>query len=314
MDFSIIIPAKNEAENIKLCLQSIAEVTYSADKYEILLIDNGSIDSTVSIAESFGVDVFIKPELTISGLRNFAAARAQGKILAFLDADCTVFPDWLNTASHWLDREDVGCFGSPPEVPSGGTWVQKSWFIVRGKIGIIEEVDWLESMNMFVRKDIFEIVNGFDENLQTCEDYDLSLRLKAHGRIVSDHRIRAVHHGEASTLSHYYRKESWRGQSNLTGLLQHGFHWRELPSLLVPIIYLLCFVLTFLFGIMLLVGVEFVTVYSFVIWLLLWQIPILFVAFYKGSTSSSRSLKFGLYLLLNIYFLARARAMFRTRI
>ena len=312
MDFSIIIPAKNEEKNIQLCLQSIAEIDYPVDKYEVFLVDNGSTDETVAVAKAFGVNVSVQPELTISGLRNYAAKNAQGKILAFLDADCTVFPDWLASASRWFDQTDVCCFGGPPEVPTDGTWVQKSWYIVRGKAETIEKVDWLESMNMFVRKDIFEAVGGFDESLQTCEDYDLSIRLKTYGRIVSDQRIRAVHYGEASTVSHFYRKESWRGLSNLRGFFQHGFHWQELPSLLMPFVYCLCVVVTLLLCLALLGGMKSVSGIGLAIWLLFWQLPILFIAFYRGSVSPKKSLKFGLYLLLNIYFLARARAMFRT--
>lgn len=312
MDFSIIIPAKNEEINIQNCLQSIAAVDYPADKFEILLVDNGSSDRTVEVAESFGVTAYVKPELTISGLRNFAAKQAQGKILAFLDADCTVFPNWLHTASTWIDQTDVCCFGNPPGIPKDATWVQKSWYLIRGKDNTIADVEWLESMNMFVRKDIFDVVNGFDESLHTCEDYDLSLRLREHGRIMSDYRIRAVHHGEAATIGHFYRKESWRGTSNLKGFFQHGFHWQELPSLLMPLVYCLCVVVTFLLCLALLSGMKSVSGIGFVIWLLFWQLPILFIALYKGSESPKKSLKLGLYLLLNIYFLARARAMFRT--
>ena len=313
MDFSIIIPAKNEEKNIQQCLQSIATIAYPSDKYEVLLVDNGSTDKTVAVAESFGVKVFIYPELTISGLRNYAAKKAKGKILAFLDADCTVFPDWLGAASAWLDHEDVCCFGSPPEPPADGTWVQKSWFLVRGKSSIVEDVEWLESMNMFVRKNIFDVINGFDESLQTCEDYDLSIRLKAHGRIVADQRIRAVHHGEAATIPHFYRKESWRGISNMKGLFQHGFHWQEVPSLLIPVVYLLCIVVTLFLAVALLAGAEIVSGGGFIVWLMIWQLPVLALAFYKGSAAASISLKFGLYLLFNLYFLARARAMFHFR-
>jgi len=311
MEFSIIIPAKNEELNLPRCLASLAELESPSNIYEVLLIDNGSSDQTVGIAERFGVKVFIRPEATIAGLRNFGASRAQGQILAFLDADCTVAPDWLHAASIWREHWDVCCFGSPPEAPEDGTWVQKAWFIIRCKQHMVEDVDWLESMNMFTRKDTFATVGGFDEGLITCEDYDLSLRLKQHGRLVADKRIRAIHHGEAATLRRFYQKESWRGRSNLSGLLHHGVHWRELPSLLTPLIYFLCFVVSIICSVLVLFGVVNVSFFFLTLWLILWQAPILLLALLKGPIGCTLKLRLQLYLLLNLYFLARGITMLR---
>lgn len=310
MEFSIIIPAKNEEHNLKACFESLASIEYPADRFEVLLIDNGSTDSTVQVAESYGATVFLKPDLTISGLRNFGAAQAGGDILAFLDADCTVVPDWLTTADVWADKKEVCCFGGPPEIPDDATWVQKSWYLVREKSEQVTDVDWLESMNMFVRKDVFMAVAGFDESLTTCEDYDLSLRLQEHGRIVADKSVRAVHHGEAASVAHFYKKESWRGTSNLTGLMRHGFHLKELPSLLLPFIYVACA----LISVILLIGSlsGFTALFPvFAFWTLCWQCGIFLLAFKKGWDRGTLQDIGGLYLLLNIYFYARFRAMLR---
>jgi len=313
MDFSVIIPAKNEQEYLPACLGSLSQLDYPQEAYEVLVVDNGSTDNTVEIAKQYGAKVFVQPELTIAGLRNFGAGQAQGRCLVFLDADCTVAPDWLTTASLWLDQSDVCCFGSPPESPENGTWVQKTWYIVRCKQDMVEEVEWLESMNMFVRKEIFARINGFDETLTTCEDYDLSLRLRKHGRIVADKRIRAIHHGEAATLGHFYRKERWRGVSNISGLARHGLHLRELPSLLAPTVFVLCLAITTIVLIVSVVKGEALSFWLAVAFLLLWQLPIFALAMLKGRKSSSFRLCLGLYLLLNAYFLARGMAMFRWK-
>lgn len=307
MNFSIIIPAKNEQKNIRDCLLSLNALTYPKDDYEVILIDNGSTDETVHLARQYGAKVFIQPDLKISGLRNFGAQQSTGKILAFLDADCTVFPNWLSAASKWMDNLDICCYGSPPEIPEQATWVQKSWFMVRNKKEPVVDVEWLESMNMFVRKDVFLKVSGFDESLTTCEDYDLSVRLKDHGRIVADKNIRAIHHGEAASLRHFYKKESWRGTSNITGMRRHGFHLRELPSLAMPFVHLFCL----LIALVLLILVPQMGFSALVIWLLLWQGTLLGLSFYKGQYLGSLKSIMGLFVLLNVYFFARARAMLR---
>jgi glycosyltransferase involved in cell wall biosynthesis len=309
MIFSVIIPAKNEESNIKNCIDSINSVNFDRNEYEVLVIDNGSLDATVEVAKRRGAQTFVKPDVTISALRNFGATQAQGEILAFLDADCTVHATWLQEASRYLTEREILCFGSPPTVPADASWVQKAWFQVRGKEGVIRDVEWLESMNMFIRKRSFKELGGFDESLVTCEDYDLSVRLHPLGRIVSDHRIVAVHHGEAATLSHFFRKESWRGVSNLKGMLSHGLRWSELPSLAMPLFY--C-------------GLGFVTLIYTLAWISIahgsnahvigtlwfaWQGPLVFLTLAKTLRSRNPVLAFQLYVLFNTYFLARGRAI-----
>jgi len=313
MDFSIIIPAKNEQKYLPHCLQSLSQLDYPQEAYEVLLIDNGSTDNTVEIAQQHGAQVFVCPDLTIAGLRNFGASHAQGQFLVFLDADCTVAPDWLASASQWQDQADVCCFGSTPAIPEQSTWVQNAWYLVRNKRQLVEEVKWLGSAHMFIQKEIFDRINGFDETLTTCEDYDLSLRLQQHGRIIADRRIRVVHHRESATLTQFFQKERWRGLGNFSGLVRHGLHLRELPSLLVPLVFILCLIITTVALIVSVTKEDAPLFWVAVTFLLLWQLPIFALAMSKGGKSASFRLCLGLYLLLNAYFLARGMAMFRWK-
>lgn len=302
MLFSIIIPAKNEQDNIGKLLSSIQEVNFSRNLFEVIVIDNGSIDDTVDIARQFGCRVYVQPGATISALRNYGASQAGGKILVFIDADCTVSPDWLSTASEFVDQHDIVCFGNPPGIPELATWVQRSWYQVRSKISGRIEVCWLESMNMFVRKDIFLKIGGFNEELITCEDYDLSLRLQAEGRIISDSRLQTVHHGEARTILHFFRKELWRGTSNWQGVFSHGLRLREIPSLFLPLFY--CLLLLSSVFCLLMRAAPAVTLALFALLLVL---PV----FYAVVKVRNRSplLVVQLSLLLSVYFLARGLSL-----
>ena len=312
MDFSVIIPAKNEQGYLPSCLGSLTRLDYSKEAYEILVIDNGSTDSTVEIAQQYGAQVFVRPELTIAGLRNFGASNAQGRFLVFLDADCTVAPNWLSAASLWLDQVDVCCFGNPPEIPEQSTWVQKAWCLVRRKRNTVEEAGWLESAHMFIRKEAFDRVHGFDETLATCEDYDLSLRLKKHGRMITDKRIMVIHHRDPATLKQFFHKERWRGLNSISGLSRHGLHLRELPSLLAPIVFVLCLAVTAIGLVISVVKGDALWFWFVVVFLLLWQAPIFLLAMLKGRRSASIRFCLGLYLLLNVYFLVRGMVMFRV--
>jgi len=308
LDFSIIIPAKNEEAYIGRCLDSILHTDYPRDRFEVLVVDNGSSDRTALIAAAKGASVFSAPEETIAGLRNFGVRRALGQILVFLDADCSVSSTWLDEAARYLTAHSIACFGAPPGIPEQATWVQKAWYQVRRNPREIMEVEWLESMNMFVRRDAFESVDGFDERLITCEDYDLCLRLKSLGKIVADGRISAIHHGEAATLTQFFHKERWRGTSNLRGVLYHGLQWRELPSLALPAIY--CGLGLWVAAALIMLGIgpaslnPDILLYSFAAW----QVPLVFYALWKSRGVPGVALGVQLFALLNLYFCARGWA------
>lgn len=300
---SIIIPAKNEETNIGSCLDSVFAIDYPRDRYEVILVDNGSTDATVEIAERRGAKVFSVPNAKISALRNFGASQAQGQILAFLDADCTVEQDWLQKTEKYFTVENVVCFGSAPQIPAKPTWIQHTWFQVRKKREKITETQWLESMNMFVRRDVFDKIGGFNEKLITCEDVDLSYRLSEHGKILSDKNIKAVHHGEAKDLAEFFQKERWRGKSNYLGLKEHGLRMAEIPSLILPLYFLL---LSFVFVFFTLSGQWSFSLGAFI----LWQTPLASITFFKLYRVSSFKLFLQLYFLYNVYYLARGLSVF----
>lgn len=305
LDFSVIIPARNEEDNISVCLHSIFANSYPQDRYEVIVIDNGSDDRTVSIAESNGAQVVQIPGVNISALRNHGARMAQGRVLVFMDADCTVAADWLEQASRYLKQKEVSLFGSPPGIPQDSTWVQRTWLLVRGKRGeTVAEVSWLESMNMFIPRQLFLDMDGFNEDLVTCEDVDISYRLAAYGKIISDLRIEATHHGEARTLREFFAKERWRGRSNYAGLRAHGLRLAELPSLLLP--------LYFMFMPMLVIAVALWSDswHYFLIGCLLWQLPICLIVWLKLRHAVNVGNAARLWLLYNVYYGARSLAIF----
>ena len=234
---SIIIPAYNEEEYLPSCLASIDSLHYSKEHIEVIVVDNGSTDRTMEIARSYGAKVIRDDDMNVSGLRNFGAKHSKGEILAFIDSDCVVSSDWLINASKYFDNMKVSAWGSPPTLPEKPTWVQRTWYLVRKREKPVQRVDWLESMNLFVKKNIFFLIGGFNESLVSCEDVDLCYRIHQHGTIISDAQIKVVHMGEAKTVKDFFVKEIWRGISNLNGVRSHGLILREIPSLLIPIYF-----------------------------------------------------------------------------
>lgn len=98
--FSIVIPAYNEERFIGFCLQSLLDQDFPKERYEIIVVDNGSTDKTVQIAKSFGVRVLFEPKKGTVFARQKGSKIARGEIIVSFDADSEAPPDWLSKIEH----------------------------------------------------------------------------------------------------------------------------------------------------------------------------------------------------------------------
>src|SRR5689334_7738390 len=105
---SIVIPARNEEENVGALLESLAALNFPREKLEIIVVEHESTDRTGEIARAYGAKVVVKTGGTISSARNFGVCHAGAPIVAFLDADCTVSEDWLERALPYFTDARVG--------------------------------------------------------------------------------------------------------------------------------------------------------------------------------------------------------------
>lgn len=208
--YSVIIPAKNESANIARCIRSVVNSVVNEHQLEIFVVDNGSIDNTLEIAEQEGAEAIVNRTANISGLRNTGARRAAHEIIAFIDADCEACAGWLENAEKILQDPGIGIVGDYYRLPQYPGWIEKVLFsnIPRCR----REVSYLSGGNMIMRKDTFFRVKGFDESTITGEDYVLCLKMKNFGyKIIADPGVSVIHHGNAKTLSGYFKREAWCG-------------------------------------------------------------------------------------------------------
>jgi hypothetical protein len=200
-----------------------------------VVADNGSIDDSPAVARSAGALVLELPDVRLGEMRNRAAAAASGDILAFVDADHEIGPDWIRCAEEAFHEPGTGAIGAPCHAPSPGTWVQRLYDRLRRHPASRESVSWLGSGNMAVRRTSFDAVGGFDTTLETCEDVDLCRKLRAAGlELYSDDRMLNVHHGDPRTLSQVFYGELWRGRDNLRVSLRPPLTGRTLASAVMP--------------------------------------------------------------------------------
>jgi glycosyltransferase involved in cell wall biosynthesis len=237
---SVVIPVRNDARRLAVCLASLGEQDYPSDRFEVIVVDNGSTDDSRLIAEKAGAKVLCFPELRVGALRNRGVAEARGEILAFVDSDHEVPRGWLQSGVGELAADfEINMIGSPYLAPPRGTWIQHFWELHRLRNRRRCEVKWLGTGNLFVRRADFDRLEGFNEALVAAEDVDLCERLSRNsGKIISDMRTANIHHGEAPTLRQFFRKEYWRGSSGIRAFFAHGMPLHEVPSLIWPLYHL----------------------------------------------------------------------------
>ena len=237
MTISFVIPVRDDATRLRRCIRSIKENVSSRATVEIIVVDNGSSDDSVEVARAEDATVLQLPQTRLGELRNGGAAAAHGDVLAFVDADNEIAPDWVQSALEALAaNHKVGAVGAPYSAPAPGTWVQQLYDRLRPHPSGRIDVDWLWSGNMAISRSAFEAVGGFDTALETCEDVDLCRKLRARGyAVLADSRLENVHHGDPKTLRHVFLGELWRGRDNVRVSLRAPRSFRTVVSAAISI-------------------------------------------------------------------------------
>jgi glycosyltransferase AglE len=109
---SVIVPALNAAASIGACLQALINQTYDRERYEIIVVDNGSRDETSELADRYPVLLLQEGRWRSPyAARNTGIARAGGEVLAFTDADCTPEQTWLERGVEVLESAGADLIG-----------------------------------------------------------------------------------------------------------------------------------------------------------------------------------------------------------
>jgi len=172
---SIIIPALNEEKYLPLLLNSLKKQNFS--DYELILADAGSTDRTLEIAKSYGC--IITPGGLPAKGRNEGAKIAKGDLLFFCDADVILPDNFFEKSLEEFKKRclDVASFCLTPLPQSRITSLFLNVFYNYSSI-LMENILPHAAMGIFIKKEIFEKLKGFDEEIKIAEDHDLARRAK----------------------------------------------------------------------------------------------------------------------------------------
>lgn len=186
---SVIMPAYNVAPYIGAAIGSVLDQTFT--DLELLVIDDGSTDATLDIATACAardprIRLLRKPNGGISSARNHGLRAASAPVIALLDSDDVWAPAYLATQMRIFEQR--------PEIDivTGNAW------FLGGRLSgqparpvpdsrpaldlrqLLADETAVFIMSIFLRR-VYEAIGGFDEALQTNEDYDFWLRAAAAG-------------------------------------------------------------------------------------------------------------------------------------
>lgn len=179
---SFVIPAYNEERHLPAALASIAQAMRGVDQaHEVVVVDDGSVDATAKVAEAAGAKVVAVQLRHIAAARNAGARAARGDVLIFMDADTELPGATLLAALEALKDGAIG----------GGAAVAMDRELARFPRGVLRLWNaisrwrrWAAGCFIFVRRDAFEAVGGFDEQYFVSEEIFLSKTLKRQGQFV----------------------------------------------------------------------------------------------------------------------------------
>jgi len=225
---SIIIPVKTVNDYLLECVGECLKLDYP--DFEILVFPDHKekINKNVRVIPSGDVSPAIK--------RDMAIKHAKGKILAFIDDDAYPRKDWLKKAVRHFKDKDVGAVGGPGITPESDNRKQKASGLVFSSVltsgsaknryvqskEVGETDDW-PTVNLLVRKNVFDELGGFDNDYWPGEDTKFSLDLIDAGyKIIQDPEVLVYHHRREVFKLHLKQVKGYA--------LHRGFFMKKFPK------------------------------------------------------------------------------------
>lgn len=181
---SVVVPAYNESDNIQACINSLKNQDISHTNYEIIVVDNNSTDNTLEIVKKLGVIHTVEYKKGPAAAKNAGICLAKGDIIAFIDGDCIATKDWLKNIVSGFENSGVGCV-------AGGIMAKKDenlsplerFLIKKGHLSQAQHMKnsflpFAATANAAYRREVFDKIGLFDEELIIGEDTDLSWRMQ----------------------------------------------------------------------------------------------------------------------------------------
>lgn len=183
---SVVVPARNEEPRIGGCLGALLAQDYPREAYEVIMVDDGSTDRTVGVAEGFGVTVLRQPHRGGAAARNLGVAHARGELVAFTDADCVAERHWLHELVAAFEDPEVGVCGGDV-LGVGDSWIAR-YLEEEVRLFRLDRLQQVRPWPVFVtanvayRREVFQRLGLFVPELRGSSDLEMAWRVARDGR------------------------------------------------------------------------------------------------------------------------------------
>jgi succinoglycan biosynthesis protein ExoA len=225
---TVIMPIRNEAPFIERSLGAVLAQDYPADRLEVLVVDGMSDDGTREIVTRMLVGhsnarLLDNPQQIVPTALNIGLAEAKGEVIVRIDGHAVVEPDYVSQCINVLEDTGADCIGGSIRTISTTATAQAIAAAMSSPFGVGDahfrtthgRPMWVDTLAFGAyRRQVFDRVALFDEEMACNEDEEFNYRLRAAGgRIWLDPRIRSTYYARSTFRSlwrQYYRYGYWK--------------------------------------------------------------------------------------------------------
>ena len=186
---TVIIPARNEEENIAGCLDSVCNQSYPKELFEVLVVDDHSTDNTAALVNSYadyGVKLISLKNFVVDELNSYkkkaieiAIAQSTGELIVTTDADCFAKENWLQTIAAFYEEYNPAFIAAPVTIDCSNKFIEffqgLDFMTLQGITGasVHKKIHSMcNGANLTYTKKVFDEVGGFTgiDNIASGDD------------------------------------------------------------------------------------------------------------------------------------------------
>jgi len=246
---SVLIPMRNEGDHIRPCLEAVLAQDYPTELMEILVVDGRSTDHSREVVTEYATQyshlrLLDNPRQITPAALNVGILHARGNYLIRVDAHTVIAPDYVRQCVTLLESTDAVNVGGRMQ-PVGDTYFGRTVALsTTSPFGIGDSRFHYDAREQYVdtvymgafRREIFDQVGLFDEELIRNQDYELNIRIRqAGGKILLSPKI-ISYYTPRSSLSALWRQYFQYGRWKVRTVQKHpdSLRWRQaVPPLFV---------------------------------------------------------------------------------
>lgn len=221
INISVIVPFRNAAAHIDACIASLLSQTYPAERFEVIMVDNGSADRSAELVQEHpGVQLLSESDSGPYAARNRGVEQARGRILAFTDADCVAEPEWLQViADAMRDNPTAGILQGDRHFGAASPLLSLLAAYDSEKAALAfssrdPDVYYAYAGNMAIRRNLFDELGPFRRMQNGADVVFVQKAIRTHSCDVVRHCPDArVRHLEITSQSDWLRKLFTYGRS-----------------------------------------------------------------------------------------------------